>query len=133
MCQRETKADRSAVVEDVDGETRKTDRIGESAGHLGEIGEAIGELRPVGRHSEAEARQVRRHDVIAVGKQGNEIAEHMRRGREAVQQQEGRMTRIAGFSIEDGRRSGFYGAIAYFGGGLGHCRSPLGLALVPDP
>ena len=133
MRQRETKADRSAVVEDVDGETRKTDCIGESPDYLGEIGEAVAELRPVGRHSEAEARQVRRHDMIAVGKQGNEVAEHMRRGREAVQQQDSRVSRIASFSIEDRRRSGFYGAIAYFGGGLGHCRSPLGLALVPDP
>src|SRR6476620_12544900 len=108
MRQRETKADRSAVVEDVDGETRKTDCIGESPDYLGEIGEAVAELRPVGRHSEAEARQVRRHDMMAVGKQGNEVAEHMRRSREAVQQQDSRVSRIA----SNRRRSGFYGAIA---------------------
>ena len=131
MCQRETKADRGTVVEDVDGETLETDCGGEVLDHLCQIVELVSEMLAVGRNGEAEARQVRRHHMIAVGKQGNEVAEHMRRGWEPVQQQKRRMKRIARLSIKNRRGPDLYVAIAYFGGGLGHCRSPLRLALIP--
>ena len=48
---------------------------------LGEIVEAIAKRLPVGRGAEAEARQVRRHNLIAVGDERDEIAESGMRSR----------------------------------------------------
>ena len=40
-------------------------------------------------------------DMITVGKLGHEIAEHLRRGRKAVQQQQRRRIFRSGFTVED--------------------------------
>jgi len=86
---------------------------------LGEIVEAIAKRLPVGRGAEAEARQVRRYNVIAVGDERDEIAEHVRRGGESMQQQQSWMLRIAGLTVEDRHRADFDIAIGHLGGGLG--------------
>jgi hypothetical protein len=77
--------------------------------------EAIGELPAVGRDGETEARQVGRHDMESVGKQRNEISEHVRGGGEAVQQQEGRVLPVSRFAIEHPHRAGIGAAKARLG------------------
>ena len=65
------------------------------------MGEGVSEFRVIRRIALAEARVVRRDDMVAVGQGGNEVAEHVRRGRETVQQQHDRRLGRAGLAIED--------------------------------
>ncbi len=52
------------------------------------VAKGIRELRVVGHRALAKTRIVRRDHVEAIGEGGNQVAEHVRRGREAVQQQD---------------------------------------------
>ncbi len=99
--QREPEAHGRAVVEHVERVAMQPERVGEAFDHLGEVVEAVREGRPRGRLGEAEARQVGRDDVEAVRQQRDQVAEHVRRAREAVQQQQGGSRAIAGLAIED--------------------------------
>ena len=65
------------------------------------MGEAIGEFRVIGRRTPAETGIVRRDDMVAVGQQRHEVAEHMGGGREAVQQEHHRRVGGPGLAVED--------------------------------
>src|SRR5215469_5946161 len=63
--------------------------------------EGVGKLLPVRSIGEAESRQIGCDDVIMIAQNWDEIAEHMGRGRESVQQENGWGGFRAGFAIED--------------------------------
>ncbi len=88
-------ADRRAVVLDVDGIALETELADEALDELCEVIEAVFERLDRRRVAAAEARIVRGDEVIAVGQQRDQLAEHVRGGRETVQQEDGRPCRIA--------------------------------------
>ena len=101
MPHREPEARGRAVVEDVEREAVEADELAETFHHPGQVVERIGELIP-GRHRRAsEAGQVGRDDMQAVGQAGNEVAEHVARAGEAVEQQQRGRLGIPGFAVED--------------------------------
>src|SRR5689334_10656391 len=65
--------------------------------------ERITKARAVGRIREAESWQIGRDHTVAVGQGRNEVAEHVRRRWEAVQQEKGWGSIRAGFTIKDPR------------------------------
>ena len=67
----------------------------------GQVVEAVVEVLQSRLVAVAEAGVVRRHHVVPVGQRRNQVAEHVRRGREAVQQQDGRGVGRAGLAVED--------------------------------
>ena len=98
MLDREPEPGRRAVVEHVDGVAVEADDLGEAVDRLRDPLEAVAPARHVGV---AEARQVGRDDMEAVGEQRDEVAEHVAGAREAVQQQQLRRARRARLAIED--------------------------------
>ncbi len=98
MLDGEPEAGRRAVVEHVDGVAIEADDLGEAVDRLRDPVEGVAAARHVGL---AEARQVRRDDVEAIGQQRDEVAEHVAGAREAVQQQQLRGARWARLAIED--------------------------------
>ena len=101
MRQREAQPGRRTIVEDIEREAVEPDHLGEAADRSGEIVEAVGELVARRQRGAAEARKVGRDHVEPVREQRDEVAEHVARGGEAVQQQKRRRIRAAGFAIED--------------------------------
>src|SRR5262249_7036426 len=77
MGQRQTQADGSSVIEDVNGEAFEPNRLGETIDDLGEVFEGVAEVFAIGGLRESEAWQIRRDHAIAVGQGGNEIAKHV--------------------------------------------------------
>ncbi|MNL49221.1 hypothetical protein D3C87_1721370 [compost metagenome] len=65
------------------------------------MGEAVGEPGVVRRIAIAEARIVRRDHPVAIGKQRDEVAEHVRRRGKAVQEKHDRRILAAGLAIKD--------------------------------
>ena len=118
MPHREPEAGRRAVVEDVEGEAVEADDLGEAVDRVREPVESVAAVRHVGV---AEARQIGRDDVEAVGQQRDQVAEHVARAREAVQQQQLRRIRRARLAIEDLEAVHVGGAI----GDGGHGAFPL--------
>ena len=116
MLQRDAQPGRRAVVEDIDREAVEPDDLGEAVDHLGEIVEGVGELAARRQRGAAEARKVGRDDMEAVGEQRDQIAEHMARGGEAVQQQQLRRMGAARFAIEDVEAVDIDGVIGRNGG-----------------
>ena len=100
MLDRQPEADRSAIVEDVDGELGQTEHLGEAVDDVGDVLERVAELVTGRLLGHAEAGQIRGDDMIVLGEFGDQVAEHVARAREAVQQQHGRAARIAGFAVE---------------------------------
>ena len=66
-----------------------------------QIVERVGEAVARRRRRLSEARQVGRDHAEAPAKQRDEVAEHVARAREAVQQQDGRRRGVAGRAIEE--------------------------------
>ena len=99
--QREAKADRSSIVEDVDCIPLYTDGLCEPIDDLGQVLEAVEELFAVRGVGKTKARKVRRHQMVAVSQGWNEIAKHVRRRRETMEQQDRRMILRTCFAIED--------------------------------
>ena len=98
----EAVADRSAVVLHVDAHRAgEADLVQEPVDDLGEVVERVVPGRRVGHVGVAEARVVRRQDVEAVGQRRHEVAELVRRGREAAEQQQLRVRRVARLAVED--------------------------------
>ena len=92
---RNPEARRRAVVEDVDRKAIEADHLGEAVDDLGDVVEGVGELAARRHVGLAEAGQIGRDDVKAIGKKRDEVAEHVARAREAVQQQQRRRVRAA--------------------------------------
>ena len=101
MFQRQSPAHRSAVVHDVHGVALDAELIEQAVDQLGEAVERVGEFGPVRHVALAVARIVGCDHVIAVGKGGDEVAEHVRRGRKSVQQQDDRRICRPGLAIKD--------------------------------
>ena len=101
VCQPQAESDRSAVIEDVDRKTLETNGLGKASDHLSQSFERVAELLPVGRIREAEARQIGRYHVVAIGERRNKVAKHVRRRWEAVQQENGWSSFRAGLAIKD--------------------------------
>ena len=101
MLDGEPKAGRRAVVEDIDGVAIEADDFGEAVDDVGDVVEGVGEVAARRHVRLAEARQIGRDDVEAVGQQRDEIAEHVARRREAVQQQQLRRIGGARLAIEN--------------------------------
>ena len=85
-CQSE--ADRRAIVEDVDRELLEVEQLSETADHVRDVLEGVGELIPPRLLGHTEARKVGRHDMVAAGQFRDQVAEHMARAREAVKQED---------------------------------------------
>ena len=93
-------ANRSAVIENVDCEPLQADNFGEAADRPRQIVERITEVI-AGRHVRlTKAGQVGGHEVKAVSKERNQIAEHVAGARKAVQQEQCRSVGAAGFAVE---------------------------------
>ena len=114
----QAEAGRRAVIEHVEGVAVEADDVGEAVDRVGEPVEGAAAARHVGV---AEARQIRRDHMEAVGEQRDQVAEHMARAREAVQQQQLRRARRARLAIEDLEAVHVGGAI----GDGGHDASPF--------
>jgi len=95
----EPEASGRAVIEHVDGVAVEADDVGEAVDRAGEPVEGGAALRCVGF---AEAGQIGGDNVVAIGQQWDEIAEHVARAREAMQQQQPRSIGRARLAIEDG-------------------------------
>src|SRR5262249_33070865 len=81
--------------------TLERDGLGKPVDNASQAFKGVLELLPVGRLREAEAWQVGRDHVKAVGQGWNEITEHVRRRREAVQQKNGGSSFWSGFAIKN--------------------------------
>src|SRR5215472_15898426 len=88
MCQGESKANRGSVIENVNCESINTDSLCEPVDDLRQIVKGVSEFFTVGRVGKAEPREIRRNHMVLIRKRRNEIAKHVRRGGETVQQQD---------------------------------------------
>jgi len=84
----EPEARRRAVVEDVDGKPIEADDLGKATDHARDVVERIFEFFPWRHVGLAEPGKVRRDDMKSVGEARDQVAEHVARAREAVQQQQ---------------------------------------------
>src|ERR1700678_2929999 len=100
MVRNDAKSGRRAVVEYIDREPREPNHFGEAVDHAGQMIEGVGKVRGHRHIRAAEARQVGRDEPKAVGEHRNEIAEHVARGRKAMQQQENGSVCGAGLTVK---------------------------------
>ena len=118
MLQRQPPADRRPVVHDVHRVARGAELIEQAIDQRRVAIEGIGEGRAVRHVALAEAGIVRGDHVIAIAEGGDQVAEHVRRRRKAVQQQHDRRISRAGLTVEDADAIDFQTVI----GGRGRCR-----------
>src|SRR5262249_39204629 len=90
MLHGQTEPSRCTVIENVDRVAIKADDLGEAVDRLGYAGEGVLEsgLATSGHVGFAESREVGRDDMEAIGQERDQIAEHMARTREAMEQQQ---------------------------------------------
>ena len=79
--------DRGAVILHVQGVARQPDLFGELLDHVSQVVEGVGEPVPRRHRALAEPGVVRRDDVVLLRQCRDQIAEHVRTGRKAVQQE----------------------------------------------
>ena len=118
---RDTKTCRRTVVEYIDCEAPEADHFGKAGDDIGNVIEGVGELASLRHVRSSEAGQIGRHEMKAIGETGDEVAEHVARARETMEQQERRRVRRARLAVED------IDAI-HAGGSVGdsaHCHSTL--------
>src|SRR5262249_50026056 len=84
----EPKSSRCAVIEYVDGITIKTNDLGETIDDAGDIVERVIEFFSWRHFGSTEPRKVRCDDIKSIGEERYQVAEHVSRAREAVQQQQ---------------------------------------------
>ena len=101
MVQCETEPDRSAVVEDINREFLQVDDIRELSDDLGQMVKRVGKAFVVRRVGKAEAGQIGRDHMVLPGQLRNKVAKHVRRGRKAMQQENGRCIFRAGLTVKD--------------------------------
>ena len=97
----DAEADGGAVVLHVEGEAVEAELGEQVVGEVGQGVEGVGELVDRRRVGLAEAEVVGGDEVVVVGQVGEQLAEHERAGREAVQQHQGRRLGVAGLSVEE--------------------------------
>ncbi len=116
------KADRTAVVVHVVHGVAHADLVEQTLGRLGQVVERVRVLARSGRRRVPESDVVGRDHAETVGQARDQVTVHVRRGREAVQQDDHRSLRVAGLSVED------LLAIDHSGAGvhLGHSGGPSG-------
>jgi hypothetical protein len=102
MREHHAKAHGAAIVLHVKRVAREPERFGEINHDLGAAIERVGEFFRVRPIAVPEPRIIRRDEVIAVGKQGEQGLEHPRRRGKAVQQEQGGRVFRAGLSVKDG-------------------------------
>src|SRR5262245_19171076 len=98
---REPVADRRAVILHVERVLRQAEYRGELLDHGGEVVEGVSELVPRRHRAVAEARVVGGEHAVAVGQGRDQVAEHLRARREAVQQKHCRRVLRPGLAVED--------------------------------
>jgi hypothetical protein len=86
MLHGDPEARRRAIVEDVQGEALQANDLGETVDDPGNVIKCVGEAAPRRHVRLAEARQVGRDDVEAIGQKRYEVPEHVARAREAMKQ-----------------------------------------------
>jgi hypothetical protein len=84
----EPEACRRAVVKDVHCKPIEAEDLGKAVDHAGNVVERVGELFPRRHVGLAEAGQVRGYDMEAVRQERDQVAEHVARAWEPMQQQE---------------------------------------------
>src|SRR5262249_14715888 len=94
-------ADRRAVILHVEGVLRQTEYRGELLDDGSEVVEGVSELVPWRHRAVAEAGVVGGEQAVAVGQGRDQVAEHLRAGREAVQQEYCRRVLWPGLAVED--------------------------------
>jgi hypothetical protein len=102
MGQRHAKADRTAVILQVERVTREPERFGEAIHDRGEMVERVGECLRVRPVAVAESRIIGRDQMIAVSEPAKERLEHARRRGKSVQKEKRRRFFGAGLPVEDG-------------------------------
>jgi hypothetical protein len=101
MLEGQSPAHRCPVIHHVHREARDADLIEEAVDELSEAIEGIGELRTVRHVALAVAGIVRSDHMIAVRERGDQVAEHVRRCRKAVEQQHDRSGLRSRLAIEN--------------------------------
>src|SRR5262245_4776402 len=92
-------ADGRPVIKDVESEPLEANDVGEAVNYPREIIKRVVELITGRQVRLTKTRQVRRDEVVAIGKQRDQIAEHMASARKAMQQQHRRSFRPPGLAI----------------------------------
>src|SRR5262249_37488682 len=102
MPRRDPEPDRSAVVVHVEAEPLELQRIDQQrVDDLAEVVEGVGEFGRGRPRAVAEADQIGRDDPEPVGEPWDQIAKHVRRRREPVQQYDGWRVARAEIAVED--------------------------------
>ena len=101
MLERQPVSDRRAVIHEVDCVGADAKLRQKTVDDVGVMGERVGERLVVGRGAFAKSWIVGRNDVVAIRERRDQIAEHVRRGRKAVQQQHDLRILRPRFAIED--------------------------------
>ena len=94
-------ADRRAVIHEVDRIGLDAELSQQAVDDVGIMTEGVGEGLVIRRGALAEARIVRRDDMVAICEQWDQIAEHVGGGRKPVQQEHGRRVCRARLTVED--------------------------------
>jgi hypothetical protein len=99
MLRGNAQADGRPVIKDVEREPLEANDVGEAVDDPRNIGKRVVELI-MGRHLRlTKPRQVRRDEVVAIGQQREQIAEHMASAGKAMQQQHRRRFSAPGRAI----------------------------------
>ena len=114
---------RRAIVEDIDCKALQADHLCEAVDDGGDVIECVFEFAPRWHVRPAEAGQVGRDDVEAIGQKRDQIPEHVARAWDAMEQQQRRRVGGSGLAIKDSHA--VYIGRAIFDGG--HCVSPASL------
>jgi hypothetical protein len=125
MLQRQSPAHRRAVIHDVHCVTLHPELVEQSVDELAEAIEGVGEPGAIRHVALAVARIIRRDDAVTIRKRRDQIAEHVRRRRKAVQEQHDRRLRGPGFAIKDVHAVDLGGAVMRDGRGLRDRRAAL--------
>jgi len=101
MGERQTEPDRAAVVLQVETVSRDPLLLQESVDDLGEVIERVVKRARRRRVAPPEPGIIRRDEIEPVRQARDQVAEHHRRRGESVQEDESRVTRVAGLSVEN--------------------------------
>ncbi|GAA1279292.1 hypothetical protein GCM10009609_48460 [Pseudonocardia aurantiaca] len=93
--------DGSPVVLNVEGELLETELVEQLQRDGGQVLKRVLELVDRGCVGEPVSHVIGSDDVVAVRQFGNQVPEHVGRGRETVQEHNGRSGRIACLTVED--------------------------------
>jgi hypothetical protein len=119
----EAQPHRAAEVVQIEDIARDLELLEQTPGHLCQVIEGVRELRDRGRIRVAVADHVRGDHVEVIGQPRDEIPEHVRRGRIAVQQHDRGGMLVAGFADKDLQAVDLDGTMRDHGGNLSQGRS----------